>query len=332
VDVRWLIKWFLAISAVAAAFTVFEYVFLPATFWSSTMNMVDFVRVVQGVPNAKSLGSISILAQYGVGKTAVFPRAIGPFTHPVGTAQYFVLPLLLSVAGTYESLNRGRRRDAALLAALTFLFAGAVITPISRGGWIAVGLGILVCAAIYRRPAFSIAAVALTGAMLLSVQPYTYSITSAIDQTDSSTVGHTEAIQKGATVVSKNPLGVGVGQADQFGQIFSGGEGGVGENMYLALLVSVGPLGLLAFLIFLAGLMWRLAVTRFRAPPPSWMTIGAGAALVGYIASGMFSSALMRFTTSADIWLVLGLCLAYSIARPKENAEATSTPAGESTA
>lgn len=314
VDVRGLVRWFLAVSAVAAAFTVFEYAFLPATFWSSTMDMVSFVRIVQAVPGAQSLGAISILAQYGVGKVAIFPRAIGPFTHPVGTAHYFVLPLILSVAASYQALNSGRRKEAVWMAALAILFAAAVISPISRGSWIAAGLAVLACGLIYRRLLISIAALALTGVLLLSVRPFDYSITSAWNQTDSSTVGHTEAIGKGTQVVQKNPLGIGVGQADQFGQVFSGGEGGVGENMYLALLVSVGPFGFLAFLVFMAGLLWRLAAVRLRAPPPSWMVIGSGAALLGYAASAMFSSPLMRSTTSASAWLVIGLCVGLKLA------------------
>jgi hypothetical protein len=89
---------------------------------------------------------------------------------------------------------------------------------------------------------------------------------------------------------------VGVGQADQFRQVFSGGEGGVGENMYLELLVSVGPLGLLALLVWLAGLLWRIATVRRRASPV-WMVVGTWAALLGYAAVAMLAAPLMRFTT-----------------------------------
>lgn len=314
VDVRRLVRWFLAVAAVAAAFTVFEYVFLPVTFWSSTMNMVSFVHSVQGVPGATSLQFISILGQYGVGKNAIFPRAIGPFTHPVGTAHYFVLPLILSVAASFLALNSGRRKEAVWMVALAILFAAAVITPISRGAWIAAGLGVFACGLIYRRLVISTAAVALTAMLLLSVQPFNFAITSAWNQTDSSAAAHTEAIQHGTQVIRSNPLGVGVGQADQFGQIFSGGEGGAGENTYIALLVSVGPFGLLAFLVFMVGCLWRLAAVRRRAPPPSWMVFGSGAALLGYTASAMFSSPLMRFTTSASVWLVIGLCVGLKLA------------------
>jgi hypothetical protein len=331
VDVRFLVSWFLGVAAAAAAFTVFEYVVLPSTFWSSTMNMVDFVRIVQGVPGANSLGSISVLANYGTTRATVFTRAIGPFTQPVGAAHYFVLPLILSIAWCFESINTGRYRRALRLVALTLLFAAAEITPISRGGWIAAGIALVLCALAYRRLAFSVAAVALTGAFLVFLRPSAYSITAALTATDSSTQQHAVAIDKGLRVVVENPLGLGVGQADQFGQAYSDAAG-VGENTYLALFVTAGPLGLATFLVFVAGLLWRIAPSARRAPPPSWMLVGTVAAMIGYLAAAMTTSALMRFTTSATVWLIVGLGVAYVLAERARGAAAETAGAGSAEA
>jgi hypothetical protein len=308
IDARRMVRWFMAVAALAAVYTV-AMDLLPAKFWATTMNIVEFVKQVQGIP-VGTLYDVSITATFG-STFQVFTRAIGPFTHPVGTGTYFLLPLSLSVAWCFEALNTGRTRQTIGLVALSLLFAAAVITPISRGSWLGAGFAVLVLALIYRRPAFSIAAVALTGAVLLSTVPYKYAITSAVDQTDSSTQDHAAAIGKATTAVSTSPVGSGVGQADQFGQVFAGGEG-VGENMYLALWVSVGPIGLLAFLVFMAGLLWRLAAVRLRAPPPSWITLGSGAGLLGLAASAMTSSTPMRFTTAGTIWLVFGMAVAYA--------------------
>jgi len=86
--------------------------------------------------------------------------------------------------------------------------------------------------------------------------------------------------------------------------------------MYITLLVSVGPLGFLAFVAWMAGLLKRLIAVRHRAPPPSWMVVGSGAALVGYLVSAMLASPLMRFTTSASVWLVIGLAAGLVLAAP----------------
>ncbi len=92
-DIRLLVRWFLVVSALAAAFTVGVWALLPATFWASTLDLVGFVRVVQGIPNALTIWDISLVAHFGGGASTIYSRAVGPFTQPVGTAHYFVLPL-----------------------------------------------------------------------------------------------------------------------------------------------------------------------------------------------------------------------------------------------
>jgi O-antigen ligase len=273
------------------------------------MDMPRFVREVQGLPGALSLWDISILGHYGVGagNTGQFPRAIGPFTHPVGASHYFVAPLLLAVSRTMTLSWRADRRTAITWAALALLFAAAVVTPISRGSWIAAGVGVLVCGISLRRVRLALAALVLTGIFVVLVPPFSYSIRSAVSLEDSSVIGHTQAVEEGVTTVAENPFGLGVGQADQVGSAFAGGAdaAGVGENMYLAILVTVGPLGLVAFLVFMVGLGLGLAPRRDRVV--SWMTVALFAALVGYAASAFTASPLMRFTTSASFWLLAGL-------------------------
>jgi xanthosine utilization system XapX-like protein len=336
-DVRWLVRWFLAVAAAAAAFTVFEMFFLPTKFWSSTMDLVTFTRVVQGVSNVHTIWDLSIVAQMGAGPNAAFHRAVGPFTHPVGTGHYFVLPLVLSVASFYQSLNQGRRREAAAMVALILLFAGAVIAPISRGSWMAVGLAVLICSLIYRRRAIVVIGLVVAATVVLTVPPLRYSIVSVLNGTDSSSKDHANALDKGITTVIQNPLGLGVGESDQFGQVLASGDSagaGVGENMYITLLVSVGPLGFLAFLAWMVGLLKCLLAVRRRAPPP-WMVIGSAAAMVGYLVAALLASPLMRFTTSASVWLVIGLVTGVVLAAPdapshRENAAgegAASAPA-----
>jgi hypothetical protein len=301
---------FVATSAVAALFTVVTYVLLPASFWITTMDVPRFVREVQGLPGARTLWDISVLGHYGVGEGGQFARAIGPFTHPVGTGHYFVVPLLLSVAATFDASVRGAswRRILAYLA-LVLLFTAAVITPISRGSWLAAGLGVVVIGVIYRRPLVTFVALAAVGAFLLIVPPFSLSISSALSMSDSSVIAHGDAIEEGIDTVTHNPLGLGVGQADQPGFAFGGdAAAGVGENMYLSLLVTVGPLGLAAFLAWLLGVSSAL-LAAFRENG-HWLVVATLAALVGFAASAATASPLMRFTTSAHFWLLLGLVVA----------------------
>jgi hypothetical protein len=334
-DVHLLVKWFLAVAAVAAAFTVYEWAFLPETFWSSTLDLVSFIRIVQGVPNARNLWEISILAQFAAGASAVFPRAVGPFTHPVGAGHYFVLPVVLACAWFYQSVNLQRPRTALAIGVVGILFAGAVFAPISRGAWIAVGLALLLCSLIYRRRALIVVAIVLTGALFLAVPSVNHSILAVISGKDASSQDHAEALDRGVRTLIDHPVGMGVGQSDQFGQVLATGDSagaGVGENMYITLWISTGPLGLLVFLAWLAGLLWHLAFVRHRAPPPSWIVIGTGTALVGYAVTAMLAAPLMRFTTSASVWLVVGLCagLVLASSRSEKDREAISAGASSS--
>lgn len=304
-----LVRWFLWAAAVAAIFTVFLYLFVPPAFWQTTFNLVAFIRDVQGLP-VNTLWDISLLGHYGVGLEGSFPRAVGPFTHPVGTAQYFVVPLLLVIALAFAAARRREWRVAATVGLAVALFGAAVITPISRGSWIAAGLGILACGIYFRQVRLALASLAVAGLFVLLVPPFSLSVASALSLQDSSVQGHQQLVESGINTAIDNPIGIGVGQADHLGAAYGDRDTSVahlvGENMYIAILVTVGPLGLLAFLAWMLGLGFTL-FHGGTAGPHGWIRIGIAAALAGFAVSAMTASPLMRFTTGGTFWLLIGL-------------------------
>lgn len=308
-----LVLTFLAVSVVAALVTVIVYAALPPTFWSSTLDLVTFERQVQGLPNARSLWDIGVLGHYGIGSVAEFGRGIGPFTHPVGAAHYFTVPLLIATAAVFavRSVDGRVQRLAYVIAAI--VFAAAVIVPVSRGAWLAVGLGVLALGLVYRRLPLAVATVVVAGAFIALVPPFSYSVQSALRGTDSSVIAHGNAIEDGLEIVGDNLTGLGLGQADHFGAAFAPGDGdseaasaAVGENLYLSLLVSVGPLGLIAFVGWMLGIGLAF-IPALGFSDGGWRYAGVAAALLGAAAAGMTASSLMRFTTSASFWLLAGL-------------------------
>lgn len=302
-----IVRIFLVVAAAAAAFTVFMYLFVPVTFWSSTLNLVKFERVVQGIPSARTLWDIALLGQYG-GSGGGFARAVGPFTHPVGTAHYFVVPLVLVTAAAMAA-RRGSAISMLPWAAAILLFIGAVVTPVSRGAWVAAAVGVIAAGLLYRRLLPAVASTAAVVLFIVLVPPFSYAVGSALSGTDSSVIGHTQAIQGGIGAAIGNPWGLGLGQADQFGSSLAGEEGAsaaVGENLYLAMYVSVGPLGLLLFLGWVAGLVLSL-IRSTRPLPERWMQTAMAATLIGLLVSGLSASPLLRFTTAASFWLLIGL-------------------------
>lgn len=317
VDLRFIVRVFLGVAGVAAVVTVGLYL-VPPTFWSSTIDLVTFEREVQGLTSAVSLWDIGLLGQFGVGDGGTFARAIGPFTHPVGTAHYFVLPLVIASCAAMRSWQLGSHTEARRYLLLVALFGAAVVTPISRGGWLTAVVALLLAAVIFHRIRATLIVLLIVGAALAVIPPFSYSISSALSRTDSSVIGHGEAIDHGAQVISQNPIGLGLGQADQFGQALAegtGGSAGVGENIYLALLVSVGPVGFLMFVAWVLGLIRPMIGSR--DPTIGWIAIAVGCALVGYLVGGVLASPLMRFTTSSTVWLIVGMTIGASSTVPR---------------
>lgn len=310
---------FIAGAGLAAIFTVGQFVALPVEFWGSTLDLVSFVREVQGRPAAYSLADISLVGTYGIPGSPTIARAVGPFTHPVGTAYYFVVPLLLAISATLAAFtSEDRRRGIAMLLAVG-LFGAAVITTLSRGAWMAVIVGTLICGAFFHRKLAAVVAIGAVMLFLVVTPPFSYSISSALTLQDPSTIGHQQEIERGIETVQDNPWGLGLGHGDAvFGATFVGEEEltrqgvtgpvvgeNIGENMYLAILASMGPLGLIALVGWLAGVGSGLWPDRPTAR--DWARIGLLATLAGLAVSSMTASPFMRFTTAASFWLLVGL-------------------------
>jgi hypothetical protein len=303
---------FLITAVIAAVFTVGLYLLVPVNFWSSTLDLVSFEREVQGLANAISLWDIALLGQYGVGSTGSFARAVGPFTHPVGTATYFVVPLVLAATGTMAQVA-SRRRLAIALAIVSIVCAFAVITPISRAAWVAAGASVFLVGALYRRLVPTIATLTLVGIFVVLTPPFSYSVTSALSGSDSSVVGHQQAIEHGLDSAVDNPLGLGLGQGDHLGSAISTSITGdadasaaVGENLYLAMFVSIGPIGVLLFVGWLLGVAKSLLPT-LKPEPSAWAQTAMFSLLIGFVIASATASLLLRFTTAATFWLLIGM-------------------------
>jgi hypothetical protein len=302
-----LVRAFLVIAGVAATFSVGTFLLLPQTFWNTQYNLVGFIHDVQEVSTATTLWWASLVNFYGPNISSL--RAVGPFTHPVGTGVYFALPMTLMLCAAFLSDMR-HKLALGVVALGVILFGLAILTPISRGTWLGFLGATVLCGLILHRYRLAALTVVVFAMIIILVPPYSYSIKTAVNGTDSSTAGHTQAVEHAIQVVQANPGGAGVGQGDSLGTIFSGGESaGVGEDMYLSTYTSVGPLGLLAFLIWLAALVVEL-FGRARKGIPTWISVGVGACLVAEAAAALTASTLMRFTTAASIWFFVGLVMA----------------------
>ena len=192
----------------------------------------------------------------------LYPRAIATFTHPVGAGGYFLLPLGLSVAAWFGGEAHGKRWMTAGLIGLSLLFGLATIVTISRGAWIAAAIVVFMCgyslsdfgwpSSASRSPGCSSPECRRSTSDLVSAEPIRL-----IRR------GHIEAIGRDTQTFLKNIIGMGLGSADRVtamsaeptpgpaAQVGAGTtsagvdseDAGIGEDLYLSVLVSTGPLG-----------------------------------------------------------------------------------------
>jgi hypothetical protein len=307
VSVVGIVKAFLVTAAAAAIFAVGAFALLPGEFWATTYNLVGFIHDVQGISTATDIWKTAILTMYGTLGNAV--RAVGPFTHPVGTGVYFAMPFALAVCAVWLGNLRQRAALAVAIGAM-LLFALAVLTPISRGTWIGLIGALVVGGALVHRYRLAALTVVLFVACLVAIPPFSYSVWSAIHGEDASTTNHVAAITSGVSVIVSNPATGTVGQNDQFAQEIAAASGietnNVGENMYLTTYASVGPLGLLVYVVWLAAVLVEL-FGRVRRSLPAWIPAGVAIGLLAEAAAGMSASTLMRFTNAASMMLIVGL-------------------------
>jgi O-antigen ligase len=159
----------------------------------------------------------------------------------------------------------------------------------------------------------------IVGVFLAGVPPFSYSIASALNRSDSSALGHISAIGRDVQASIENIFGVGLGSAEQTiltgppatgpssgGSTPNSETGGLGENLYLSTLLSTGPVGAAAFAAWSLALV-ALLLRAAKQSGQKWLVAGTAAALVGSLTAAMSSAALIKFTTAGSEWLILGL-------------------------
>jgi O-antigen ligase len=94
----------------------------------------------------------------------VYPQPVGTLENPNSAAPFLVLCMLL-IAGRALGESRGRR---AVAVAVAVLIGVAALLPYSRGGWIALAVGLIAFSAVQRRARYLIATLAALGGLLVA--------------------------------------------------------------------------------------------------------------------------------------------------------------------
>ena len=251
-------------------------------------------------------GGASSINIYGAveGKSVYRPNALTGDPNHLGIMLAVPLLALLPV---YLRLGRSHRLRTQLAVVLAFLLIVELAT-LSRSGMLALGAGLVVLAAPYRRRLLSrdllvplLAALALVGIVVLSRLHFFETVIRSRFQTGgNSTSAHFGVYDFIPNVLASHPLfGLGFNNFSVYYEVVTGKTNWGPHSFYVALLVETGLVGAAVFAVFLWYLFRRLWAVRAigralavagdpasaRVRPLAW---GLTAALVGTLAANFF--------------------------------------------
>ncbi|MFF2271634.1 O-antigen ligase family protein [Agromyces sp. NPDC058136] len=249
-----------------------------------------------------AIPGLTVTEQPGLFHRGAFPRPSGTATHPIeyGVLVSMLLPLALHVA--FRHVERGRVRWLPALA-----LAAVVPLTSSRSAYVGAIVGVAICMFAWpRRRRLQVGALALVGLAAMSVvtpnllDSIVNLFTGAAE--DPSISSRTGSFDIALQFISKQPFfGRGLGTFLPKYRIF--------DNQYLGLLVTIGIVGLLAFLaIGVAAVAVLLRVRRAAADErTSDLAVSLIASIgVGFISLSFFDAFAFPMTMGA-LFLLLGV-------------------------
>lgn len=330
-------------SLLVLAFTIFAAslcVILPV----ALRNERDLTRVRTAILISAALVSLLGLWQFVgdmlgaplwmTGLRETYSRAILGFTRvqataaePLYFADYLLLPISLSAAWLLRGAGRFSRPLAALLAVM---FIDVFLTS-SRGGWLGLGVTVLVLCWLERRRLASQASLLRGGALVLVAIAASVLLLSQFFSPTRQTVAerfyeHVTTVFDGAAFADRaetftgaldawrrHPwIGVGFGGYGPFISPFpyAAPESGwpIVNNETLELLAETGAIGLAAFLIFLVTLFSAALRQKDSSEARSAVRTATVAALAGMLAQYQTFSTLYV----VHVWFTIGLLLTVS--------------------
>lgn len=287
----------------------------------TSMERVRFLTT--GIAQAGGLLALLGLAQFATGDPIVdrisipglrsaptelfmrdgFIRPFGTATHPIEFG--LILAMLAPVA--LHSAFHGRHRNVmtrwAPVAAIAMCFA----LTFSRSAYVAGGVALLILLAGWPRKTRKVVLIGMAciGVMLAAAVPRLFGVINAMFRnvgTDPSIASRTDSYDLAWSFVGHAPLfGRGLGTFLPKYRIF--------DNEYLALLVSVGFVGVVAFVALILAGVWCGARVYFRASDPAVKDLGltlVASLLAGGVGLATFDGFAFPMTMGT-LFLLLGL-------------------------
>jgi putative inorganic carbon (HCO3(-)) transporter len=305
--------------------------------------------------------TVAAIALFGIAQVVVAPTLFGfaaftgrfgegvRITSIIGNPNMLAAVLGLTIPfALYASRHLADRRWRWLARTCLFVLVLALLLSFSRGGWLAVGIGVILGALVvdWRSVPVFILVVVLAwgttlvlprnvGLALLGLDPEEFGgsiLGSTIDRLDSLGGGgdvRAQYLVDGVRIISANPLlGVGPGRYggaaasiipspvyEEYGASLFGYR--TVHNFWLHLTGELGVVGAAAFLTLIAGMLVRLVMAARRTAGLALVVTGGAATMLVVVSLHSFTEMIFEGNMPAIlIWLILGLASLLAPAAP----------------
>jgi hypothetical protein len=288
-----------------ALFGIYEWSFLPASFWSDTVGAGTFMLDVKGLLNNQNVvnGLPSNMFMFGI------RREISSYGDPLAMGIASVFPFLVCVAWL---LHNSKMRNAAggrIVWQLTAVVIGvALVLTIGRESIGAAALGVLALLFWCGRLRQTLFVVVLACVALLFLPQVWKYVSDTVTFREASAATHLRFLHTGWEEIPSMVAGKGLGEAGGWAFSLAGVKSDVGENSYFELMSQTGLLSVILLVLFLfgvarAGLGYSY---RFYDPLISAAFLAAAAHIFARCLAGIFSPSLFGVIPLASFFFFCG--------------------------
>lgn len=243
-------------------------------------------------------------------------RVFSVFDDPNMLAAYFTCAAPLAAALALQRHARGLRALGILALALVLV---ADVFTFSRGGWIAVVVGLALVGGFWRPRLFPLVGGGLVGLIALAVAlgpDFLRTRLLSLAGGGDSSIQYRISIWTGVLHMVRDNLWTGVGLGPgAFGAVYphymlAGTEAAHAHDIYLELLAELGLVGFLAFLAFALALVLGLlrgALARGAREDLRLVAAGSAAAVLALLLEGLTDNVWYSPRAAMALWLAAGL-------------------------
>ncbi len=304
-QLRRLARFIVGVQVIVALFGIFEWSFLPTSFWSDTVGAGAFMLDVKGLLENQNVvnGLPSNLFVFGI------RRSISSYGDPLAMGIASVFPFLVCVAWLLRNPRLARVTGSRVVWQLAaVVIATALLLTIGRESMGAAALGVFALLAGRGKLWQTAATAVVLGAGFLCLPQLWGYVMDTVTFREASAATHLRFLYSGWEQIPGMLFGKGLGEAGGWAFSLAGVKSEVGENSYFELMSQTGVLSAVLLLLFLLGLAKQGLEYSRKFPDPLISAVfqAAAAHIFARALMGIFSPSLFGVIPLASFFFFCG--------------------------